>query len=181
MTRLLIAAIALLSAIGFTPSVSKAADAQAALPDAAVQAFEHFIRQTGPLCQSEASTLCVGQGWRFADSSGDGRVSLREMQAVRAALVEWAKWRGDSLRAGERLGIHGGVWLVDTVGLDKLFASFDADGDSALSLAELLADVSLDERPLGAVLLDPEAVDRQAISQRLGQFAPMLEGLLRKY
>lgn len=165
-----------------------AADAQAAPSPGAVaeagaevMAFEEFILESGPLCRSAPSTRCVGEGWRFADGNGDGRVSLDELKSVRAALVSWTRWRGDSLRAAERLGIHGGVWLVDTVGLDGLFASYDTNGDQSLSMAELLADIDLDQRPLGAVLLDPEAVDRQALSGRLGKFAPMLGALLRKY
>ena len=151
----------------------------AAADDGEILAFEHFIRESGPLCQSAPSHRCVGQGWRFADRNGDDRLAIAEIKAVRAALVDWAAWRGDSLRAAERLGISGGVWLVDAVGLDQLFASFDSDGDASLSLAELLADVTLDQRPLGAVLLDPAAVDRDAVSRRLGKFSPMLEALLK--
>ena len=47
-----------------------------------------------------------------------------------------------------------------------------------MSRKELLADVTLDERPLGEVLLDDKAVDRAAVAQRLGSLSPMLEGLL---
>ncbi len=36
-------------------------------------------------------------------------------------------------------------------------------------------DVRLDERPLGRVLGDAEAVDRRAMARRLGKLAPLLD------
>ena len=101
------------------------------------------------------------------------------MTEVRADLLQWTEWRGQSLTGSERLGISTGVWIVDSVGLPNLFAGFDEDGDGGLSQAELLADVRLDERPIGKVLLDPEAVDRKALAGRLGKLSPMLDALLK--
>jgi hypothetical protein len=46
-----------------------------------------------------------------------------------------------------------------------------------ISRSELLADVQLDERPIGAVLLDPAAVDHVAIARRLGLPPTILERL----
>jgi hypothetical protein len=70
-----------------------------------------------------------------------------------------------------------GLWLVDAVGLDYLHAAYDTDGDGLISRAELLVDVRLDERPIAAVLLDPEAVDHAAIGRRLGLPPSMLDRL----
>ena len=72
------------------------------------------------------------------------------------------------------------VVVIDAVGLDKLVASYDADGDGKLSKKELLTDVRLDGRPLGQVLLDPKAVDRQAVAKRLGALSPVVDGMMAK-
>ena len=83
-------------------------------------------------------------------------------------------WRDDSLTTQERIAIALGLWIVDTVGFKGLIESYDADGDRLVSRSELLADVRLDERPLGRVLLDAEALDREAIKRRLGSLAPLI-------
>ena len=68
--------------------------------------------------------------------------------------------------------------VVDIIGLDKLFAGLNTAGNGKLSRAELLADVKLDDRPLGPVLQDPDAVDREALGQRLGRVAPIVQSML---
>jgi hypothetical protein len=67
--------------------------------------------------------------------------------------------------------------VVDGVGIERLHALYDQDGDGLVDRDELLADVRLDERPLGEVLLDREAVDRVAIAARLGLPPVLLERL----
>ncbi|MCE3247903.1 MAG: hypothetical protein K0R41_1728, partial [Geminicoccaceae bacterium] len=67
---------------------------------------------------------------------------------------------------------------VDSIGLERLHALYDADQDGLLSRSELLADVRLDERPLGEVLLDPAAVDHRAVARRLGIPPSMVENAL---
>lgn len=163
---------------GGTPAPATAADA--AVPASPrVEAFEQFVTRSGPLCLLQPAADCVDAGWSYADSDRDQGLSLEELRGVRGTLVDWTHWRGESLHRREKAAISFGVWLIDTVGLDALFASYDGNGDSALTQQELLSDVELDDRPLGQVLLDPTAVDRQAVSQRLGKFAPFLKGLLK--
>lgn len=145
-----------------------------------VLAFEQFIRASAPLCERRPAADCVDAGWGFADTDRDGELSLAELTAVRDALAGWTGWRGDSLTKRERNSIVIGLWLVDSIGLDRLLASYNRDADDKLSRDELLADVTLDERPLGEVLLDAQAVDRQAVARRLGALSPMLQGLLKK-
>jgi hypothetical protein len=70
-----------------------------------------------------------------------------------------------------------GFVVVEGVGIERLHALYDEDGDGLVDRDELLADVRLDERPLGEVLLDPEAVDRAAIAARLGLPPALLERL----
>src|SRR3546814_14392134 len=84
--------------------------------------------------------------------------------------------QGPKVTASERTGATLGVWRCDTAGLPSLFDNRDADGDGRMTRGELLADVQLDERPLGDVLLDPEAVDRSAVAGRVGRLAPFLQG-----
>jgi hypothetical protein len=100
------------------------------------------------------------------------------MMAVKSTLSAWAIWSEQRLSARERGGIALGLWIVELVGLDDLFRSYDTDRSGALSRAEFLADVRLDSRPLGEVLSDPEAVDRKALGARVDALAPLVEGLL---
>ena len=165
-----------LSVAGALPA---AAESLPAAASPAVLAFEQFIRASSPVCERRPAADCVDAGWGFADANRDGRLSLTELTEVRDTLIAWTDWRGESLRRQERAAIAVGVLLADSIGLENLIASYNRDADGTLSRAELLADVTLDERPLGEVLLDPEAVDRAAMAQRLGSFSPMIEGLLK--
>ena len=70
-----------------------------------------------------------------------------------------------------------GCGWSSSIGLDYLHAAYDADHDGLISRSELLADVHLDERPIGTVLLDPGAVDHAAIARRLGLPPAVLERL----
>jgi hypothetical protein len=139
-----------------------------AAPEPPVVAFDRFITESNRVCQSEHAAQCVDVAWRFADADRDGGLSLDELAALRADLEVWAIWRQAELAADERSGIAFGLWLVDSIGLEYLHAAYDADGDGRISRSELLADVRLDDRPIGTVLLDPAAVDHAGIARRLG-------------
>lgn len=143
-----------------------------------VLAFDRFVTASGPVCEHQAARACVELGFAFADTDGDGRLSLDELELVRDQLQAWSAWREDDIKPVELRTIALGLWLVNALGLDTLHALYDADDDGHLSRAELLTDVELDERPLGEVLLDPEAVDREAIARRLGRLAPLLDRAL---
>lgn len=79
----------------------------------------------------------------------------------------------------ERLSIGLALLLADGIGAERLHGMFDEDGNGAVTKSELLADVTLDRRPLGKVLADPKAVDRTALARRLGLPLPILNGLFR--
>jgi hypothetical protein len=153
-----------------------AGSAQAAA-EAPIVAFDRFVSESNPVCQSRRAADCVARAWSFADEDGNGGLSLKELEALRADLEVWAIWRQAELAAHERSGIAFGLWLVDSIGLDYLHAAYDADDDGLISRSELLADVHLDERPIGTVLLDPAAVDHAAIARRLGRPPAVLEQL----
>ena len=142
-----------------------------------IVAFDRFVHESHPVCQSRSAADCVTRAWAFADADGNGGLSLEELEALRADLEVWAIWRQAELAAHERSGIAFGLWLVESLGLDYLHAAYDADHDGLISRSELLADVHLDERPIGTVLLDPGAVDHAAIARRLGLPPAVLERL----
>ena len=143
-----------------------------------VLAFDKFMTLSSPICQFQPAQKCVDLGWQYADSNGDKTLSQAELQAVRAALGEWLAWK-EGLTPREKTNLTMGMLVFDSAGLPALFAGFDANGDGRLSQAELLADVRLDQRPLGEVLTDEKAVDRQRFSQRLGPLSKLAEAMLQ--
>ncbi|MFQ5971236.1 MAG: hypothetical protein ACE5Q3_02825 [Alphaproteobacteria bacterium] len=150
-------------------------------PGAPALAFDDFVRATGPICLLRPAPQCVDASWRFADADADRALSLDEVLAVRGALEDWSLWRAEDLAPKDRTAINFGLFIADVIGVENLFDAYDTNADDRLSRAELLADVTLDGRPIGQILVDPQAVDREAVRERLGKAAPMLEGLLRSY
>jgi hypothetical protein len=150
-------------------------------PGAPALTFDDFVRTTGPVCLVRPAPQCVDASWRFADANADDGLTLDEILAVRQALEDWSLWRAEDLAPEDRTAITFGLLIADVIGVENLFNAYDTDADNRLSRAELLADVTLDGRPIGEILVDPEAVDRAAVRERLGTAAPMLEGLLRSY
>jgi hypothetical protein len=157
--------------------VLTAASVQAATPEPPIVAFDRFVSESNPVCQSQGAAQCVDLAWRFADANDDGGLSLDELGRLRADLEVWAIWRQADLADVERTGIAFGLWLVDSIGLQYLHSAYDTDGNGLVSRSELLADVHLDERPIGVVLLDPAAVDHAGIARRLGLPPNILERL----
>jgi hypothetical protein len=147
-------------------------------PGRQVMIFDRFIVSSGPVCLHQPAADCVDVAWLFADQNGDDGLSVEELQDVRDGLGAWSAWRIDDLSQTERSLLALGFLLVDSLGVERLHALYDSDHDKLISRDELLADVRLDERPLGEVLLDADAVDRAAIASRLG-LPPALVDRLR--
>jgi hypothetical protein len=174
---------AMVSALLAAPAAAQTAPppAQAAprpAPSPQVLAFDRFMTQSSPACQTQSSKRCVEAGWKLADRDGDGTLTLPETQALRAQVGDWLAWK-DGIPPREKANVAMGLWVVDSAGLPNLFASYDANGDSRLTQAELTADIRLDERPLGKVLTDEKSVDRQRFSQRLGPLSKLAESLMQ--
>ena len=166
-----------------------AATVLAALPAAAedldghavpaeVAGFDKFMMTSSPLCSFQPSLECVNAGWRFADSNKDGYLELGEVMEVRANFAKWLDWKSPQMPASQRTGVAIGMLILDTIGLPNIFAGLNTSGSGKLSKTELLKDINLDARPLGAVLSDPKAVDRKAIAKRVGRFAPIVNSML---
>jgi hypothetical protein len=137
-------------------------------PQRQVLVFDRFVGSSAAVCLYQPAAECVDAAWLFADQDGDHGLSVAELQEVRDGLRAWAVWRTDDLTATERSLLALGFLVVDGLGVQRLHALYDVDQDGLVDRDELLADVRLDERPLGEVLLDGEALDRAALAARLG-------------
>jgi hypothetical protein len=146
-------------------------------PDRNVLAVDRFVAASTPVCLYRPAAACVEAGWAFADRDADQGLSVLELEEVRNELRAWAQWRAEDLHPTERSLLALGFLVVEGVGVERLHGLYDQDGDGIVDREELLADVRLDERPLGEVLLDREAVDRAAIAARLGVPPALLERL----
>jgi hypothetical protein len=169
--RSLVLAVALLFAAPW------GAHAQSAASTDPVAQFDRFIAASGPLCLLVAAATCVEAAWAMADRDRDGLLSLGEAERVRDDLTEWARWKKSELHAQDWAAIQLGLLIVRLVGLDSLIAGLDADRDAGVSRRELLADVTLDDRPLPQVLSDRSAVDWDSIARRLGAYSGLLGGV----
>ncbi len=167
--------LALLFALPFGISVTVAAEA----PTPGAASVQDFLQLSVPICLTAPALDCIDVGWDHVDADFDNHLSVGELNDVKGSVDEWFVWRRNDLTRYERSVISVGLSLLNAIGLERLFASYDADGNGLLDRAELLTDiVELDARPLGEILTDPRAVDRTAVAQRLGALSPVLGGLL---
>jgi len=141
-------------------------------------ALEKFVQSSAPTCRTQPSAKCVDLGWAYADRDKNGTLSLSEVETIRDDIVAWHAWKGETLSPRDRASFNMGLWAAERVGVNNLFASYDVNGDGALTKNELLADVKLDQRPLGQVLADEKAVNRQQFAARLGPLQKMAEVLM---
>ena len=149
----------------------------AATSDAQKGSVDQFLAGSVPVCMRAPAVQCVSRGFAFADTDGDGKLSLVEVQAVQGQIDQWAKANANRLPAAERQRLLIGLIVVQTVGPEQLFASYDADGDGFLSREEVTADLRLDKRPLPEILADPAAIDWSGLAARAGDAAPLLKKL----
>ncbi|MGF1475913.1 MAG: hypothetical protein ACFB6S_10150 [Geminicoccaceae bacterium] len=139
--------------------------------------FDGFARTIGPVCALDASTRCFDVGWAYVDRDDDAFLDLGELTHVQEEVRGWTQSRWQQLSVAERSGLSLGLWTLDTVGLESLFASYDANRDDRLSRDELLADVTIDERRLIDVIRDRDAIDWQTLASRFGPLSGLLGAL----
>lgn len=159
-------------------SVPAVAGAQDHPPSTAAAAFDVFVRDAAATCLSRPSAECVDSGWTFADRDRDQRLTAAEFDGLRQDLGEWFGWRAPSLSNRERNALSFGLLIIDSVGIEQILGGFDSDGDGTVTRAELLTDITLDDRTLGKVLSDPGAVDRAGVARRFGIAAALLPDLV---
>jgi hypothetical protein len=144
-----------------------------------VDAVQAFVNDAAAPCQTKPAQTCIDAAWRFAAASPQQGLSLQDVQTLRQRLGGWYAVRQGSLQPQERGSIGLGLLMADSLGIPRVHAAFDTNRDGRVSQQELLADVKLDKRPLGDVMKDPNAVDRQGLSRRLGLPPALLEGLFQ--
>ncbi|MDA0218501.1 MAG: hypothetical protein O3B22_02800 [Proteobacteria bacterium] len=154
------------------------ATAQTASPDALL--VQQLIDGAREPCRTQPAQVCVDIGFWFAASDPDRGLSLDDVVLLRQRLGAWFQAYQETLVPRARTGFGLGFLLADGMTIPKLHGSFDSNGDGYVSQAELLADVTLDQRPLGQVLSDPDAVDRVGLANRLGLPPAMLDQLFQK-
>lgn len=170
MRKFILSAVVLLLA-------SPAALAQEPPPDAAM--VQQFIDGAREPCKTHPAQDCVDIGWWFAASDPDRGLSLDDVKLLRQRIGTWFQYYQPSLPPRTRNSVGLGLLLADGLTMERLHASFDTNHDGWVSQAELLADVTLDQRPLGEVLADRNAVDRAGLANRLGLPPAMLEGVFQ--
>jgi hypothetical protein len=140
-------------------------------------AVQTFIRSASAACQRERAQACVDAGWKFAAKAPDRGLTLPDLQDLRRRVGSWFARYQNSMSAQERNSVALGLLVADGIGMPALHAAFDADRNGQVTKRELLADVALDDRPLGAVLSDAKSINRAGIARKLGLPAQYLEAL----
>jgi hypothetical protein len=176
----------LLIAFLFLPAV---AVAQQAVPPTAEDApptaqqlaearvLQTFIDEASTPCQTQPAKTCVDLGWRYAVANPRDGLTVADLQKFRTQLGSWYAVNRSLLPPRARSSFSLGMMLADGIGMERLHAGFDTNHDGKVSQQELLADVKMDNRPLGQVLADPNAVDRPKLAQRLGLPPAITDGL----
>ncbi len=160
------------------PLLLAASPAGAAAPGAQ-PTLERFLETGVPFCSKAPAVECVDRGFDFADRDRSGRLSLPEARTTQAEVNRWTKANARRLPEQEREKLVMGLLLLQTVGPERLFESYDADRDGELTREELTADIRLDKRPLPEILTDPGSIDWDALTARAGEAAPLLRRLFQ--
>ncbi len=140
--------------------------------------FDEFARTSGVYCAEAPSRQCFDRGFAFADRDGSGSVSLAEARRFHDEFRSWGLAHRAEMPAPDQQALLAGLLVVQAVGVDTIFASYDADGDGRLTRSEAAADLRLDDRPMPVLLEDARGVDWARIRARLGPAAILLGDVL---
>ena len=141
-----------------------------------VQAF--IDKASGP-CQTKAAQACVDLGMQFAAANPKQGITVADLKLLRQRIGAWYQYHSQEMPARSRASFGLGLMLADGMTMERLHASFDTDHDGRVTQQELMSNVKMDKRPLGDVLADPKAVDRNALAQRLGLLPQLTAGLFQ--
>ena len=147
-------------------------------PALAQDSFASFIVGLRDVCAQQPSRTCTRRVSSFLDRDNDDRVSLQEVETVRAQAQSTARDRNSAISGIERTSISIGLLALPRANLPAVFANFDTDRDGGLSEDELFADFRLDQRPLARIVADPNGVDWTAFAMRFGEVGLFLLKLL---
>ncbi len=152
--------------------------AAAAPPATAQESFAGFIASLRDVCAQQPARTCTRRVSTFLDSDKDERITLREVETVRAQARSTVRDRTSGLNGAERSSISIGLLALPRANLATVFANFDTDRDGGLSEDELFADFRLDQRPLAKIIADPDSVDWTTFATRFGEIGLFLLELL---
>jgi len=144
--------------------------------DREINAVNGLIQGAVDACTLAPAQACVDMGWSFAGLSPDDGLDASDLVEVRRVLGVWFEATQSFLPPRARTLVGLSMLLFDGRGPDRLIAGFDSDGDGTVSQTELLVDVRLDERPMSELIVDPDAVDRESLAQRLELPLGLLQG-----
>ena len=133
-----------------------------------------MVNRLSASCGTIPAETCVEIAWPHVDLDGDQKLSIAELEDLRRQMTGLALTQPQSLPTRIRNGVFLGLIVVRAVGTEKLFASYDSNGDGGIDRPELLQDLVLDGRPLPKLLSDPTAFDRRAFAERLGVASTLL-------
>jgi len=143
------------------------------------RSLDGFLASAVPICMKAPAVQCVDRGFAFADRDRNRRLSLAEAKRTQAEVNRWTKANARKLPPQEREKLVMGLLVLQTVGPEQVFKSYDADGDGELTREELTADIRLDRRPLPEILTDPSAIDWDSLTARAGEAGPLLRRLFQ--
>ena len=150
----------------------------AAAPALAEEAgFDRAVRQLAGHCARGPATSCAARAFALIDANDDGVAEIEELQALDARLRVWAGANGAELHPMDLRALQLGFLLVDTIGIERGMMLYDDDGDGALSLEEMTADLALDGRPLPELVRSRELVDWPSLRRRFGATAMIFDYL----
>ena len=159
------------------PPQAPAAAPAPATPAPPATGIDRFLETSVPLCMKAPAVQCIDRGFAYADANKNRKLSLAEVKATQLEVNGWAKANSKHLTPVEREKLIMGLLVIQTVGPEQLFRSYDVDRDGELTREEVTADVKLDKRPLPEILSDPKSVDWDGLAARAGQAAPLLKRL----
>ncbi len=139
------------------------------------QRFSGYITEAASLCFALPAQRCIDHAFIFADRDGDRGLSPAELIDVDRDVRAWWEQARTRLPAQANFGIGLGLLLAQYAGHGYFVGAWDEDGDGLVSMDELTADLTLDERPLPVVLQDESAVDWASVRSRLGQYGSFLD------